>query len=115
MIRGGDGSANTGVVADGPVLVKGRSTNDRRLVDLLVLVDLIRTSIAGNRALVGQTGGGVVVTIVLENVVLYKWILGPAIDREVGVPTGLEGTRVGDSPMTIVLERLCRTKSISYE
>ena len=43
-----DSTAGAAALADGDVLVKGRGALNRRLIDLLVLPDLIRGTVAGD-------------------------------------------------------------------
>lgn len=69
MIRGGDRAAGPLVLADGPVLVEGGRADDRRLVDLLVLVDVVGGSVAGDGALVRHARARIVAAVVLEDVV----------------------------------------------
>lgn len=69
VIRGGDCAAGSLVLADGPILVEGGRADDRRLVDLLVLIDVVGGSIAGDGALVRHARARIVTAIVLEDVV----------------------------------------------
>jgi len=69
MTRGSDSSGTTFRLADGPVLVKGRSTLDGWLVDTLALVDVVGTSVANDGSLMCQTRSWVIGTEVLKDVV----------------------------------------------
>lgn len=69
MVRCSDSSAGPLALTDGPVLVEGCRADDRGLVDLLVLIDIIGRTVAGDSAHVGHAGSGVVGSIAFENVV----------------------------------------------
>lgn len=62
----GSSNSTTGprVLANRPVLVKGCRAGNRRLINLLMLVDIIYGAIAGDRALVGHGTARVVGAIV---------------------------------------------------
>lgn len=85
VVGSGHGTAGTLATADGPVLVEGCSARNGWLVDLLVLIDIVGCSIAGNGTLVGHAAARVVGTVVLENVVLDKWASSPTINSKVSI------------------------------
>jgi hypothetical protein len=55
-----DGSAGAVVLADRPVLLKGRGTVNGRLVGTGGLEDVVGAAINGDRALARRSGGGVI-------------------------------------------------------
>jgi hypothetical protein len=65
-------------VAD--VLSEGGSTDNRGLVDLGVLPDIVDGAVAGHRSDLGTLSGSSTIAGVLLDVVLDKRILSPAID-----------------------------------
>lgn len=79
MIGGGDSSTNTSALADGPVLVEGRSALNRRLIDLLMFVDVICGSVTCNSSHVGHTRSWIVTAIGFQDVVFNKWVFSPAV------------------------------------
>jgi hypothetical protein len=80
-----DRTAGALVLANRPVLLKGRGAINRRLVG------------AGSlRNLVLRLRRRVVRAEVLDNVVLDERVAGPAVDGEVGVAVGVVGARVGN-------------------
>ena len=93
-----DGAAGAVVLADGPVLLKGRGAVDGGLVGAGGLEDVVDAAVDGDGALEGGGGGGVVGPEGLDNVVLNQRAAGPAVDGEVAVSVGAEGSGVGDRP-----------------
>ncbi len=91
-----DGAGRALVLADRPVLLEGRGTLDRGLVGAGRLVDVVDGAVRGDAAELGGARGGVVGAEVLDDVVLDQGVLGPAVDREVGVAVGAVATRVVD-------------------
>lgn len=100
VVGSGHSAAGTLALADGPVLVEGRSALDGGLVDLLVLVDVVGSAIAVDGTLVGHARPRVVGTIVLEDVVLDEGASSPAINSKVGITRGVEGAREVDVPVS---------------
>jgi hypothetical protein len=100
-----DASAGALVLANRPVLLKGRGAVNRRLVGAGALRNLVRGAVGGDGALVLRLRRRVVRAEVLDNVVLDERVAGPAVDGEVGVAVGVVGTRVGDGAGWIV--RFC--------
>ena len=80
-------------MADRPVLVEGRSALNRGLVDLLVFIDVIGSTVTSNSALVGHAGAWVVGTVVLQDVVFDEWASSPAIDGKVSITRRVERSR----------------------
>ena len=83
MLARVDGAADTLDPADRPVLVKGRSALDGRLVDALGLVDVIGAAIVLDGAELLRSRRGIVRAVRLDDVVLDQRVLGPAIQSEV--------------------------------
>ena len=83
MLAGVDGTADTLLAADGPVLVKGRRALDGRLVDAAGLVDVVGTAVVVDCAEPGGAGRGVVGAVRLDDVVLDEGVGGPAVERQV--------------------------------
>lgn len=79
MVGDGDGTAGTGALANGDVLVEGGSALDRRLVNLGVLPDAVRSAIARKSPLLSTL-------LRVADRVLYDVIL----DERVSTPTVLE-------------------------
>ena len=102
MIRSRDRAADPLRGADRPVLLKGRCTQDRRLVGPGALVDVVGPSVAGDGTLVGQPAGWVVGPVALDDVVFDEWGGGPAVDGEVGVSAWGEGAGVGDCSVVVL-------------
>jgi hypothetical protein len=97
-----DGAAGAVVLADGPVLLKGRGAVDGGLVGAGGLEDVVDAAVDGDGALEGGGGGGVVGAEGLDDVVLDQGAAGPAVDGEVAVAVGAEGSGVGDGPKLLV-------------
>lgn len=100
VVCGRDGSTGALGLADGPVLVEGRGTDDGRRVYALGLVDVVCSSVGGDGALPRGTGGRVISAEVFDDVVLDERVGGPAVDGEVTVAVGVVGTTVLDCPRT---------------
>lgn len=98
VIRGGDRATGPLVLANGPVLVEGGRALDRRLVDLLVLVDVVGGSVTVDGAFVRHARARIVAAIVLEDVVFNQGVSGPSIHREVGISIGIEAPGKGNVP-----------------
>lgn len=99
-----DRAAGAVVAADRPVLVKGGSSNDGRLVDTLSSVDVVGAAVRCHLTQLGGTSGWVVGSKVLDDVVLDEGVLGPAVDGEVAVSVGVVAAReVDDSRREMLL------------
>jgi len=103
VVRSGDCTAGTLILTNGPVLVEGSCSLDRRLVNASAFVDVVCRSVAGDRSLVSETARWVVGTEILEDVVFDERACRPTVDGEVavtirGVGTGecygLSGSRI---------------------
>lgn len=98
IVASGDGAAAVHLGEDGPVLLEGRSANDRGVIGALLRPDLVRAAVALYHAV--QRRAGVVVGIMIahgfDHVVSYERIGRPAIESEVstGAFVELECTRV---------------------
>lgn len=80
MVVDGDGTAGSGRLANGDVLVEGRGSLDGRLVDLLVLPDCVGRTITGHCAPLRATCADA--NVCLHDIVLYQRVGSPAIDTE---------------------------------
>lgn len=98
MVRGGYGSANALALADRPVLLKGRGALDGGLVGAGGLVDIVCSSVSGHGPLLCGAAGRVVGAVGFDDVVLDERVGSPAVDSEVAIAIGIEGTRVVDDP-----------------
>ena len=67
------------VLSDRNILLKGRRALDRRLVDLLVLVDGVGRAVAGEGALHGALTHGAA-AVAFFHVVLHQRVLAPAVN-----------------------------------
>lgn len=98
-----DRAAGAVSAADRPVLVKGGGSDDGRLVDTLGSVDVIDTAVRCNLTQLGGTGGWVVGSKVLNDVVLDERVARPAVDGEVAVSVGVVAAREVDDPKEIYI------------
>ena len=98
VVGSGDGTAGALVLANGPVLIESGGANDRRLVDLRVLVDIIVRTVTGQGAHMGHAVARVVASEVLQNVILNQRASSPAIDGEIGISVGGESAGERDVP-----------------
>lgn len=96
MVGDGDGAAGTVGLANRKVLLKGGSALNRGLIDLLMSVDVVGRTVAGDGADLSETAAGVVVAEGFDDVVLDKRVLEPAIDRQVSIAVGGEFPAEGD-------------------
>lgn len=90
VVSSGDSSAAALVPTDRPVLIKGGSSDDRRLVHPLVGVDIVDGSISGHGSLVGHAAAGVVFAVVLHDVIFNQGASGPPVDSKVSISGGVE-------------------------
>lgn len=91
-----DRTARALILANRPVLLKGRGAIDGWLVSAGRLSDLVRAAVRGHGAFVGRLGRRIVGAEVLNDVVLDQGVAGPAVDGKVGVAVGVVGTGVSD-------------------
>jgi hypothetical protein len=80
VVARGDGAAGALALAHADVLPERLRARDRRLVDLLVLVDVVARAVRGDRANEGTTRAGP--SVVLLDVVLDERVRRPAVDGE---------------------------------
>lgn len=95
VVGDGDGTAGPWGLTDGNVLVECGGAGDGWLVDLLVLPDVIRSSVAHHGTHVGSLIGGVA-DGVLHDIVLHKRAGGPTVDGQETDAGGGESSTVGD-------------------
>jgi len=101
VVSGGDIAANTLLRTYRPKLIKGRTTDNRWLVDSLGLIDVISSAIALDGSAPLGPAAGVIRPIALNDVVLDKGILGPSVKRQIGVLVGsVPGAVVDDGLRT---------------
>lgn len=99
MVLHRDGAADALDLADRPVLVKGSSTLDGRLVHTAGAIDVVGAAIGLESAELGRAGRGVVGAVGLHNVVLDEGVDSPAVEGEVYVYVSecmRENERVGE-------------------
>lgn len=75
-----DGAARTVALTNGPVLLEGRRSQDRRLVGAGRLEDLVGAAVNSDGTLCACSRRGIVVAEVFDDVVLNQGVRGPAID-----------------------------------
>ena len=109
MLARVDGAADTLDPADRPVLVKGRSALDGRLVDALGLVDVIGAAIVLDGAELLRSRRGIVRAVRLDDVVLDQRVLGPAVQGEV-----CAAMLVSNSNSSLLVEKGKGTYSCSH-
>jgi hypothetical protein len=85
---------------DAPVLVERRRALDRRLVHALTLVNIVRATVGGHSALVGEPTGRIVGAEVLGDVVLDERVRRPAVHGEVRIARRRVVGTVADGPVT---------------
>jgi hypothetical protein len=91
-----DRTAGALVLANRPVLLKGRGAINGWLVGAGALGNLVGAAVGSDSTLVLRLRRRVVRAEVLDNVVLDERVAGPAVDGEVGVAVGVVGARVGN-------------------
>lgn len=116
MVGDCDRSASTCALADRDVLIEGRCTLDRGLIDLLMFPHGISTAIAGEGTLVGTDC--LISGVDLHNIVLNERVGRPAIDGKKTDTRGAEGTTVGYrtgkvSRVTVEIERRLKDRTLS--
>lgn len=90
MVLHGNGTTNTLLSTNGPVLLEGASTIDGRLVGASRDVEVVLTTIGGDASLVLGPAAGVVGAIRFNDIVLNKRVASPAIDSKIAIPTWAE-------------------------
>ena len=96
VILHGDRAADTLLSTNGPVLLESASTVDGRLVGAGRDIEVVGTAVSVDTALVLGPVARVVGAIRFDDIVLDERVAGPAVDGEVPVATGVEGTAVVD-------------------
>ena len=98
-----DATGGSVILADGPVLLKGLSAVDGGSVGTGLGEDVVGAAVNLDGALLLSTGGGVVVTELLDDIVLDQRVLGPSVDGEVAVAVGLVLSLVRDGSVNVML------------
>ena len=98
MVLSDNSSTDTALSAHRPVLLEGSSALDRVGVLTGGLVDLVGSVVAVNGAELSQARGGVVVTVLVDDVEFDQGRGGPAVDGQVGVGVGFPRSAVGNGP-----------------
>lgn len=80
MVRDRDGAARALRLADGQILVECSRAFDRGLIDLLVLVNVVRRTVASNSTQLRHASAWVVIAVGFDDVVLDEWAFEPAVD-----------------------------------
>lgn len=103
-------TARPGALADRDVLVEGRSTLNGRLVDLLVLPDIVSASVARHSALVRACS--LVSVVNLHDVVFHQRVDAPSVHGKDTNTRGREGAAIGDgaSIMVSTINRILKIK-----
>ena len=96
VILHSDRAAGSLALADRPVLVEGPGAFDGWLVYTLGDVYIVSAAIGGVASLVLSAAAGVVCAEVLYHVVLHKWVVGPAVDGEIGIARRIEAATIVD-------------------
>lgn len=85
MVCRGYGAAGPLALPDRPVLIEGGSALDGRLVDLLVLVDVVGRAITGDGSHMCHAAARVVASVAFHDVVFNEWTSSPAVDGKIGI------------------------------
>jgi hypothetical protein len=85
-----------------PILLKGANTINRRLVSASRHSNVVGSAVGSDSALALRVGGGVVCAVGFDDVVFNERVAGPAVNGEVAVALGLEGTAVVDGPWSSI-------------
>lgn len=114
MALGRDGAAaGPRALAVRDVLPEGRRARDGRLVDLLMLPDVVYGSVTGHGADLGALGRARAVAGVLLDVVLDQGVRRPAIDRdEDGTSGSAGGAAEGDVSAVRLISTDCTSLSL---
>lgn len=94
MRAGVDGSANTVLLTDGPILVESSSALNGWGVDALSTVDVVCAAVGVDGSDVLGPSGGIIGTKVVADVVFDERVSGPSVQRKVRVPSGIEAAAV---------------------
>jgi hypothetical protein len=109
-----DRTAGALVLANRPVLLKGRGAVNGWLVGTSALGNLVRGAVRGDGTLVLRLRGRVVGTEVLNDVVLDERVAGPAVDGKVRVAVGVVGARVCDGTVLVVRELVLQVLRLAW-
>jgi hypothetical protein len=96
-----DSATDMALCPHAPILRESRCADDGWLIDSPFAPDLVSATIAFEGAVarvVGVVGGTVLVAEVLDHVVFYERVCGPAVEAQVSVPVGAEGAGVVEEP-----------------
>jgi len=113
MVLHVDRSSSTLALTDRPVLLEGAGSIDRWLVNTGGDVDVVASAISRKATLVLSAAAWVVCSKVLDDIVLDKWVAGPAINGEVAISLWAERTTVVDGPTVSWVPTLSSTISVS--
>lgn len=102
VILGSDGTTNTAIPTNRPVLLESGSALDRRLVGAGGLEDVVGTAVRLDGAFLGRCGAGIVRAVGLDDVVFDQGVLGPAVDAEVAVSIDVVAAGVLDGSILLV-------------
>jgi hypothetical protein len=91
-----DATSGSVVLANGPVLLKGLSTINGGSVGTGLGEDVVGAAIDLDSSLLLSSGGGIIITELLNDVVLDQRVSGPSVDGEVAVAVGLVLSLVRD-------------------
>lgn len=95
MVLHGNRTARPGALADRDVLVEGGGAQNGRLVDLLVLPDIIGTAVTRHSAHV--CAGSLVSVVNLHDIVFHERVGAPAVHgKDTNARGHREGAAVGD-------------------
>lgn len=94
VVLHGNRTARPGALADRDVLVEGGGAQNGRLVDLLVLPDIIGATVTRHSALVCT--GSLVSVVNLHDIVFHERVGAPAVHGKDTNTRGREGAAVGD-------------------
>src|SRR5690606_15899300 len=96
VVADGDGAARAPRLPDAPVLLERGGADDGRGVDPRRLVDVIRTTVTGDRA--PERPGGPEGAPVVDDVVLHERVRRPAVEGQIRVALRVEAAGVGHGP-----------------
>ncbi len=97
MVGSRDGSTRTLWGTDWPILVEGGCALDRRFINSLALIYVVCSSITGESTLIRATGTGVIGSVRLGDIELYKGVGGPSINGKITVPIRTICTTIVDN------------------
>jgi len=96
VVRSRDSSAHTLCGSNRPVLIESTRAQNTRLIRPHIQINVIRPAIAIHRPLVRAARTRIIRPITLDDIVLHKRILEPAIYGEIPISIRGEGAGVGD-------------------